>query len=405
MAGTVDTVVIGAGQAGLAASYHLTQHGRDHVVLERRRVGETWRSERWDGFWLNTPNWTLALPGGEYDGDRPDGFMPLRGVVSYLEGYAGRIDAPVREGVAVTRLRATEDGFALQTSDGELDAANVVVATGAFQRPTVSPVRDALPGELLQLHSTAYRRPDALPGGAVLMVGSGQSGCQIAEELLQAGRRVYVAVGRCPWFPRRTRGHDLVHWLVELGMTDETVDTLPSPEARLACNPAVSGNDHGHDCNARTLGRDGAVLVGRLEGAEHGRLRLGDGLHEALAAGDEFEATYRRRVDEHIAAHGLDEPEDEPVAPPAAVPDPPRELDVRASGITSVIWANGYRPDFSWIEPSVVDELGWPKQRRGASDVPGLYFVGIHWLHKRKSALLFGVGEDAEHVVETLVAR
>jgi putative flavoprotein involved in K+ transport len=401
----IETVIIGAGQAGLALSRHLRLAAHGHVVLERGRVGETWRSERWDGFWLNTPNWTLALPGGEYDGDSPDGFMPLPGVVSYFEGYAGRIEAPVREGVGVTRLRAIGDGFALETSDGELEAANVVVATGAFQRPTASPVRDALPGELLQLHSTEYRRPDALPDGAVLVVGSGQSGCQIAEELLQAGRRVYVAVGRWPWFPRRTRGHDLVHWAIQVGLMDETVDTLPSPMARLACNPAVSGNDHGHDCNARTLARDGAVLVGRLEGAEHARLRLGDGLHEALAAGDEFEATYRRRVDEHIAAHGLDEPEDEPAAPPAVVPEPPRELDVHASGLTSVVWANGYRPNFSWIEPSVVDELGWPRQQRGAADVPGLYFVGIHWLHKRKSALLFGVGEDAEHVVETLVAR
>jgi putative flavoprotein involved in K+ transport len=401
----VDSVVIGAGQAGLSTSYHLTQNGREHVVLERGQVGETWRSERWDGFFLNTPNWTLALPGGEYAGPEPDSFAPRDGIVSYVEGYARAIEAPVREGVGVSALGGDDRGYVLETGEGRLEAANVVVATGAFQRPLRPPVADALPADLVQLRAAEYRNPQQLPDGSVLVVGSGQSGCQIVEELLQAGRRVYLAVGRCPWFPRRLRGHDLVHWAIEVGLMDETVDTLPSPAARLACNPALSGNDGGHDCNPRTLARNGAILVGRLEGCKHRKLLFGDGLGETLAAGDEFEAAFRRRVDEHIEREGLDAPEDPPADPPVAPAEPPRELDLRASGITSVVWASGYRPDFSWIEPPLTDDLGWPRQRRGVSDRAGLFFVGLHWLHKRKSALLFGVGEDAEHVVSQLVRR
>ena len=354
---------------------------------------------------LNTPNWTLGLPGGEYDGDEPDAFMPLAGMVSYMEGYARTIGAPVREGVGVTTLVARDDGFALETTEGPLRASNVVVATGAFQRPTSSPVRDALPPDVLQLDAPAYRNPAQLPDGAVLVVGNGQSGCQIAEELLHADRRVYFSVGSCRWYERRLHGHDVVHWLIETGLADETVDSLPSPATRLAGNPTASGNDGGHDCNPRTLAQDGAELLGRVEGCEHGGLQLGDGLAASLAAGDEFAAMIRSRVEELVERCRLDVPEDPPAEPPAAIPDPPRELDLRAAGISSVLWANGYRPDFSWIEPPVVDDFGWPVQRRGVAELPGLFFVGVNWLHKRKSALLFGVGEDAEHVAAQVANR
>jgi putative flavoprotein involved in K+ transport len=401
----VDTVVIGAGQAGLATSYHLTQRGREHVVLERGRVGETWRSARWDGFYLNTPNWSLQLPGGEYHGDEPDAFMPLAGMRSYIDGYARAIAAPVREQVGVSRLEARDGELLLDTTEGPLRATNVVVATGAFQGPLRTRVRDALPADVMQVEATDYRNPEQLPDGAVLVVGNGQTGCQIGEELVRAGRRVYLSVGSCRWYERRLRGEDIVHWAIELGLSDETVDTLPSPAARLAGNPTVSGNDGGHDCSPRTLAREGVELLGRLEGCEHARLRLGGNLAEALAAGDEFQAMIRGRVEEHIAAHGLDAPEDPPAEQPAAVPEPPREVDLRASGIATVLWAGGYRPDLSWIEPPVADEFGWPRQRRGVSELPGLYFVGVNWLHKRKSALLFGVGEDAEHVASHLVSR
>jgi len=405
MSERVDTVVVGAGQAGLATSYYLTQRGVEHVVLERGRVGNTWRTERWDGFYLNTPNWTLQLPGAEYAGDRPDDFLPLAGMVEYVEAYADAIGGPVREHVEVERLRPREGGFALETSSGAIDAARVVVATGAFQRPTTPPAGAGLAADVLQLHTSRYRNPESLPDGAVLIVGSGQSGCQIGDELLAAGRRVYLAVGRCTWFPRRLRGRDVLHWTIELGLMDDRVESLPSPAARLLCNPAVSGNDGGHDCNPRTLAAQGAVLLGRLEGGAGDRLTFGSGLHESLAAGDAFAAAIRTQVDEHVRANGLDEPADPPAEPPAPVADPAAELDLRREGIGTVLWASGFRPDLSWIELPLADAQGWPRQTDGLTEHAGLAFVGLQWLRKRKSALLFGVAEDAEVVASALASE
>jgi putative flavoprotein involved in K+ transport len=221
MSERVETVVIGAGQAGLATSVHLTQSGREHVVLERGRVGETWRSQRWDGFYLNTPNWAIRLPGGEYDGDEPEAFMARDDFVAYLEDYARKIGAPVRDRIDVTAVRRREGGWTLETSAGEIEARNVVVAAGSFPRPHMPAVAEAFPSRVEQVRSDQYKRPEALPDGAVLVVGTGQSGCQIGEELLRSGRRVYVSVGRCPWFPRRRHGQDLMHWAQELGLLDE----------------------------------------------------------------------------------------------------------------------------------------------------------------------------------------
>lgn len=400
-----DTIVIGAGQAGLAASYFLTQHGREHVVLERGAVGETWRSQRWDGFFLNTPNWFLQLPGGEYDGDEPDAFAPLAEVIGYLEGYARSFAAPVRENVEVTALRPAAGGYVVETAAETLSATNVVVASGAFQQPRPRvPGVDSAPVEL-QLTTSEYRRPEQLPEGAVLVVGGGQSGSQISDELLGAGRSVYLSAGSCAWFPRRHRGHDWVHWVVEAGILDDTVDSLPSPAARLACNPPISGNDGGHDCHPRWLAARGAVVVGRLEGVRDGAAHFAPGIEETLAAGDQFAYSVIARIDEYIAEHGLDaEAPEERESLPSPIADVTR-IELRDAGITTILWANGYRPDYSWIELEVADEFGWPVQERGVSQHPGLYFVGVNWLHKRKSALFGGVGEDAEHVVSQLVTR
>jgi putative flavoprotein involved in K+ transport len=401
----VDTIVIGAGQAGLAASYFLTQHRREHLVLERGEVGETWRSQRWDGFYLNTPNWFLQLPGGEYEGDDPDAFSPLAEVIEYLEGYARSFVAPIRENIEVSALRPAADGFIVEASGETLSARNVVVASGSFQqpRPRVSGF-DSAPVEL-QLTTSEYRRPSQLPEGAVLVVGGGQSGCQISDELLGAGRSVYLSAGNCAWFPRRHRGHDWVHWVVKAGILDDTVDSLPSPAARLACNPPISGNDGGHDCHPRWLAARGAVVVGRLEGVRDGSAHFAPGIEETLAAGDQFADSVIARIDEFIAEHDL-----EATAPEAreSLPSPIADvtrLDLRDAGITTILWATGFRPDYSWIELEVADEFGWPVQERGVSEHPGLYFVGVNWLHKRKSALFGGVGEDSEHVVSHLVAR
>lgn len=401
MAERVETIVIGAGQAGLSASYHLTRRGREHIVLERGRVGETWRTERWDGFFLNTPNWGQQLPGFHYRGPDPDAFAPLAEVIAYLEDYASEIGAPVREGVQVSAVRRQGSTFVVETADGRFEADNIIVAAGAYQRPTPSPLEREMPDHVFQLHTSDYRRPGQLPDGAVLVVGSGQSGCQIAEELLAAGRTVYLSVGRCPWFPRRYRGRELVHWLIETGLADDTVDTLPSLSARLTCNPPVSGNDGGHDCNPRWLAQRGARLLGRVEGVESSALRIGAGLEESLASGDAFVANFKRRVDEYVLAAGLDVAAPDPEEDHAPV-RPVEELDLRSAGVSTILWANGFRPDHTWIEGVETDEQGWPVQTRGVSAVPGLYFVGLHWLHKRKSALFLGVGEDAEHVVAHL---
>jgi putative flavoprotein involved in K+ transport len=401
---TVDTVVVGAGQAGLATSYHLARDDRPHLVLERGRVGERWRSERWDGFFLNTPNWAQRLPGFHYSGNEPDAFAPRAEVVEYLEGYSRSFAARIREHAEVTAVRRTGEGFTVEVGGDAVAARNVVIAAGAYQRPTANPVAELLPPDVRQLHTSAYRNPEQLPDGAVLIVGGGQSGCQIAEELLAAGRRVFLSAGRCPWLPRRDRGRELVHWLIDTGLADETVDTLPSPAVRLTCNPPVSGNDGGHDCNPRWLAARGAVLLGRVTGVSGHTVRIADGLPESLAFADEFLATFRRRVDEFVAATGVDVPEREPDDPPEPVPALD-ELNLRREGVTTVLWANGFRPDHAWVEGVEIDAQGWPVQDRGATPTPGLYFVGLHWLHKRKSSLFLGVGEDAEHVVATIARR
>lgn len=387
MAERSDTVVIGAGQAGLSASHLLAQRGVDHVVLEAGAVGETWRSRRWDGFYLNTPNWTLRLPGHEYDGDEPDAFLPRAGVVDYLEAYAS--DAPVQTGTPVTGLRRDGDRWRVEVDGDALQATNVVVATGAFGRPFRPDVGTA-PAHILELNGNEYRSPAQLPDGAVLVVGTGQSGCQIADELLHAGRDVYLSGGRCPWFPRRHRGHDMIHWAIEVGLMDETVDKLPSPAARLACNPAISGNGGGHDCHARWLGERGAVLAGRVDRIDGGRVAFGPGLEENLAWADQFAAMVKKRIDEHLGADP--DPAEEPGAYSSV-----DELDL--AGVGAILWTTGFRADVGWIEGAAVDEQGFPVTERGVAPQPGLYFLGVNWMHKRKSALFLGVGEDAEHVV------
>jgi putative flavoprotein involved in K+ transport len=397
----VDTLVIGAGQAGLATSYLLTQRGREHLVLEQGRIGETWRTQRWDGFHLNTPNWGQRLPGYHYDGPDPDAFASLADVIAYLDGYAHKNDAPVRTGVRVAGLRPEAGGWRVTLDGDELRATNVVVATGAFRKPHLPAAAESAPADVLELHTSEYRRPDELPAGGVLIVGSGQSGCQIADELLQAGRAVYLSVGRCAWLPRRYRGHDVLHWLLETGLADQTVDSLPSPEALLACNPAVSGDDGGHDCNPRRLAERGAVLCGRLTAIDEHRVVFASDLDDNLAKGDEFVAALVARIDEHARAAGLELPEeslDEEHRSPARVD----ALDVREAGVGTILWASGFRPDFEWIDAPIFDGEGRLLQTRGVSVIPGLYFVGLHWLHKRKSALFVGVGEDAAHVVSHL---
>ena len=400
----IDCVVVGAGQAGLATSYHLTRLGVEHVVLERGRVGETWRTARWDSFHLNTPNWATLLPGLAPSHADPDAFAPLADVVDLLDRYAEDVDAPVRR-ARVTALRAASRSFELTLADDVLETRSVVVATGAFQQPTAAPAGPNPPSRVLQMHTAAYRNHEQLPEGGVLVVGSGQSGCEIGQELLELGREVHLAVGRCGWAPRRYRGREFVRWMVDVGLADETPAVLPSPRARISGNVAVSGTNGGRDCNPLVLERAGARLYGRFEGFESGRAVFAPDLEASLEFGSSFDRKFRLRCDEYARAEGLEIPEHPPAPERPARDHDPTELVFDRVGVRAVLWAGGFRPAFSWIELPIFDQLGFPRAERGVTDVPGLAFVGLPWLSKRKSPLLLGVGEDAGHVATAIAAH
>lgn len=387
-----DVVVVGGGQAGLAVSHELTRAVVPHVVLERGRIGQTWRG-RWDSFCLVTPNWTVRLPGAGYDGDDPDGFMPRDEIVAYLEHYAAWFDAPVREGVAVTSLRRANGGYVLDTSGGAIESKVVVLATGAYQRPHRPAGAAALPPDLLQIDVEKYRNPDALPPGAVLVVGSGQSGCQIAEELHEAGRDVILACGRVHWGPRRLGGRDLMWWLLESGALDETVADLPSPRARMLANVLATGHGGGHDINFGTLQKLGVTLVGHFLGADGRRAIFANDLADAIAWQDERFDKLMTRFRKLAAERGITI---EAIEPEPCDADAPVELDLREVG--AVVFTSGFRPDYaSWVHlPGAFDDDGFPVHDECASTLaPGVYFVGTHFLRKRRSSLLLGVGEDA----------
>jgi len=400
----IDCDVIGAGQAGLATSYHLSRIGVEHLVLERGRVAETWRGARWDSFHLNTPNWCTQLPGLDLSGADPDAFAPRDEVVRMFEGYADDIGAPVRTG-DVTALRSQSGAFSLELADDTLAARSVVVATGAFQQPLANRASNDTPHGVLQMHTSTYRKPGDLPDGGVLIVGSGQSGCEIGLELIEGGRDVHLAVGRCGWFPRRYRGRELMRWMVDVGVAEETPEVLPTPAARVAGNVVVSGSRGGRDCNALVLERAGARLYGRFEGFEDGRAHFASDLEDSLEFGRTFEANLSRRCDAWVEATGTALPPAVAEAERPARDHDPTELELDREGVKTVLWAGGFRPAFSWIELPILDELGFPRATRGVSEVPGLAFVGLPWLYKRKSPLLLGVGEDAAFVADAVAAH
>jgi putative flavoprotein involved in K+ transport len=400
----VEVAIVGGGQAGLAVSHELTLAGIDHLVLERGRVGQSWR-DRWDSFCLVTPNWTVRLPGRHYQGTDPDGFMTRDEIVAYLWGYAGAIAAPLREGVEVVSLAVARDGgFRLGTSAGELRAGSVVVATGAYQRPHRPEGAGTLPADLPQLDVGDYRSPELLPPGKVLVVGSGQSGAQIAEELGLAGREVVLACGKAAWAPRRLGGRDVFWWAVESGFVDAPAASLPSPTARLAANPLLTGQRGGHDLHLRTLRAMGVTLTGRFLGASGREAWFAPDLVDSVAWGDQRHQQLMELFCKLAAERGL---------PPPPVPEP-EPFDAHAperlplAGFGAVVFAGGYRPDYgSWMPwPEAFDDLGFPLQQDGASTmVDGLYFAGVHFLRTRKSSLLLGVGEDAALVARDIAAR
>jgi putative flavoprotein involved in K+ transport len=401
----VETLVVGAGQAGIAVSEHLSSHGVPHLVLERDRIAERWRSARWDSLVANGPAWHDRFPGLTFDGD-PDAFVPKEEVADYFVDYAARIEAPIRCGVEVLSVtrHTGRQGFRVQTSDGDLDAMSVVSATGPFQRPVIPPLVPDDAG-VQQLHSTAYRNPTQLPDGAVLVVGAGSSGAQIAEELLLSGRQVYLSVGPHDRPPRRYRGLDFVWWLGVLGKWDAPA-VQPGMEH---VTISVSGADGGHTIDFRRFAARGMALVGMTEGYSDGVLSFASDLGRNLAAGDANYLSILDEADAHVARCGLDlpeEPEARIIGPdPVCVTDPIRELDLAEAGITSIIWATGFAFDFGWLRVDAFDESGRPRHHRGIAPVPGIYFVGLPWQTRRASSFIFGVWQDAKYVADHIAAQ
>jgi putative flavoprotein involved in K+ transport len=408
-----DVAVIGAGQAGLTMSWHLQRAGREHVLLERRStLGGGWQ-DRWDAFRLVSPNWTASFPDAPYDGDDPDGYMPRDELIGRVASYAARIAAPVVLDVAVERLRPAADadaGFMLDTTQGQLRAREVVVATGGFHVPNVPAVAASLTSRVLSLHSNAYRREPDLPSGAVLVVGSGQTGVQIVEELRALGRDVLLAGGAAGRVPRRYRGRDIFAWLSALandgeryGTTLLTVSQLPDPRRRLAANPQLSGHRGGYDIDLRRIGRDGTTILGRLTGIDGEHVTFAPDVHANLAFADGFfEERFRGLIDRYIDAAGLDCPPAEPAATIDFEPSIVEHLDLDRAGVGTVLWTTGYRQSLGWIEPSVTDEMGFARQVRGVSEIPGLSFIGSLWQHDQGSATLFGVQRDAQVLAERM---
>ena len=397
----VETLIVGGGQAGLAMSHMLSRRGRPHLVLERGRIAERWRSERWDGLRFQFPNWSVRLPDCPFPHSDPDGFASSGQIVNYIDAYASQIEAPVRCGVAVTALHQGESGqgFVARTSAGSIQATNVVIATGPYQQPVFPdlPLGDC---GLFQLHASAYKQPDQLPSGAVLIVGSGASGAQISEELVRAGRRVYLSVGRHKRMPRRYRGHDLIWWLGAMGL-DQTPVEARGPDATL---PLITGAYGGHTVDFREFAAQGITLLGRLQVVQDRVLHFADDLRQNLAYGDAAYGGFLDKVDQFVEQNGLSllaEPRARCPEPPCVI-EPLRQLDHGVIGLGSVIWATGYTFDFGWIDLPVLDRTGRPTHNRGIAAVSGIYFLGLPWLSKMSSSFLSGVGDDAARLADCI---
>jgi putative flavoprotein involved in K+ transport len=404
MVETVNVAIVGAGQAGLSLSHELTRAAIEHVVFERGSVGESWR-RRWDSFRLVVPNWTVHLPGARYDGDDPDGFMPKDEIVNYLERYARGFGAPIQSGMDVTAIEPRDDGtFTVRTSNAEIRAREVVLASGGYQRAHRPAAGRQMPVNVLTIDAAGYTNPGALPEGDVLIVGSGQTGCQLAEECFEAGRNVFLACGRAPWVPRRIEGRDVLSWVLDSDFYETRLADLPSPSARLISNPQFTGHGGGRDLNYRTLQALGVELVGRFAGVEDGCVHFADDLRASVAFGDARYVEIRDLLAASCTARSVPAPAMPDPNPFEA--DPPASLDLARVG--AVVFTTGFRPDYtSWVAASgAFDDTGFPIQVDGSSTVvPGLHFMGVHFQRKRKSATLFGVAEDAAVLAEHMVAR
>ncbi|HQX84953.1 MAG: NAD(P)-binding domain-containing protein [Rhizobiales bacterium] len=402
----VETLIIGGGQAGLAMSAHLGKRAVPHLIIERHRIAERWRSERWDSLVANGPAWHDRFPSLEFSDIDPNSFAPKDRIVEYFEAIAKQIKAPIRCGVEVKSVERKADGsgFRAETSEGVIEASNVVAATGPFQRPIIPAVVPPDAG-IMQVHSNAYRNPGQLPQGAVMVVGAGSSGVQIADELLRAGKRVYLSVGPHDRPPIRYRGRDFCWWLGVLGMWDAKTREPGMEHVTIA----VSGAHGGHTVDFRKLAARGITLLGRAGPFKDGVMHCADDLARNIAQGDAHYLSVLDAADAYVAKNGLDLPEEPEArridANPDCVTDPILQLNLAEAGITAIVWATGFAVDFGWLKADTFDARGIPLHERGVSKVPGLYFLGLPWLSRRASPFIWGVWHDAEYLAGHIAAR
>ena len=398
-------VVVGGGQAGLSVSYCLSRAGVEHIVFEKKTAMHKWRDERWDNFCLVTPNWQCQLPGHAYDGPDPHGFMVKEEIVDYLDGFARKAQAPLRENVAVLSVEKTGDRFDVMTSEGRCTADAVFLATSLYGTPSLPRAAERIPESILQIHSAGYRNAASLPEGAVVVVGSGQSGAQIAEDLHLAGREVHLVTGDAPRCARFYRGRDVVDWLWDIGHYDITVADEGMGRKRHETNHYLTGRDGGRDIDLRAFARDGMTLYGRLRAVEKGRMQFNLDLRKHLDEADRVYNGINTLIDRYIGEKGID-------APPGAVYSPvwqplhePSELDLVGAGIGAIVWATGFNPDWSYVQMPIFDGTGYPVHRRGVTPESGAYVLGLPWLWTWGSGRFLSVGRDAEFLVRYELAR
>lgn len=403
-----SVVIVGGGQAGLSMSYRLKERGENHIVFEKNRIGYSWRSSRWDSFCLVTPNWQCKLPGYHYPGDDPHGFMQKDEIVKYIEDYAESFDPPLKEGVEVSRVQKSDsqDMFELTTSIGDYTADQVVIAAGNYHIPKLPKMAERLPENILQLHSSEYKNPQLLPDKDVLVVGTGQSGCQIAEDLHLAGKKVHLCVGSAPRSPRMYRGKDAVDWLDQMGYYDLPIDEHPQKEkVRTNANHYLTGRDGGREIDLRRFAMDGMKLYGALKNISGGNLEFRDNLKQNLDQADAVAINIKKSIDGFIEKNQIQAPTEPPYKPVWEPEEEVLTLDYQKANIGAVVWCTGYQSDFSWIEIPVFDEKGYPGHERGVTGVRGLYFLGLPWLYTWGSGRFSGIARDASYLADYIMAR
>jgi putative flavoprotein involved in K+ transport len=400
----VPVLIVGAGQAGLSLSWHLGNRGIDHVLIERDSIAHEWRDGRWNNFTLVTPNWQCQLPGFPYDGDDPDGFMKRDEVLAFLRRYATSFDPPVREGVEVISLVFRDGGgYLVETTDGAYEARSVVIATGGYHHPVIPALAARIPASITQVHSSEYRDAAHLPEGGVLVVGSGQSGAQIAEDLFLDGRDVHLALGGAPRVARFYRGRDCVAWLHDMGIYDVPVSQHAGGlSKRESTNHYVTGRDGGRDIDLRQFARDGMHLYGRLTELNGDRLSFAPTLERSLDSADAVSESIKNDIDAYIERSGIDAPVEARKVPVWRPAEEPESLDLVAAGVTSVIWSIGYRADYRWVKVGVFDGAGHPTHHRGITASDGLYFLGLPWLHTWGSGRFAAIARDSAYLADAI---